>query len=266
MAFRAPAQYPGLLARRGSESLDPITIASIAVLMALGAMLYTSVGHAGASAYLAIMALFSVAPETMRPTALVLNILVASFTTYRFVRAGQFNGRLLVPFVVGAIPAAFLAGRSQLPGELYKPVVAAVLLAAAVRLLWPQPPKALAEPRPPQPWIAVLAGAAIGALSGLTGTGGGIFLSPLILLLGWEGARKTSGVSAAFILCVSISGLLGNLSSVGALPPELPFFLVAVAIGAAIGTQLGVSKLRPRRLLQALGVVLVIASAKIAFT
>jgi hypothetical protein len=232
--------------------------------MALGAMLYTSVGHAGASAYLAIMALFSVAPETMRPTALVLNILVASFTTYRFVRAGQFNGRLLLPFVIGAIPAAFLAGRAHLPGELYKPVVAAVLLLAAIRLLWPRPMRALAEPEQPRVWIALFAGAGIGTLSGLTGTGGGIFLSPLILLLGWEGARKTSGVSAAFILCVSISGLVGNLSSVGKLPPELPFFVVAVAIGALIGTRLGVSKLEPKRLLQALGVVLVIASAKIA--
>lgn len=246
--------------------MDPITIASIAVLMALGAMLYTSIGHAGASAYLAIMALFSVAPETMRPTALVLNILVASFTTYRFLRAGQFNGRLLVPFVIGAIPAAFLAGRAQPPGEFYKPVVAAVLFVAAVRLLWPRPMKALTEPRPPRAWIATLAGAGIGALSGLTGTGGGIFLSPLILLLGWEGVRKTSGVSAAFILCVSISGLVGNLSGVGKLPPELPFFVVAVAIGALIGTRLGVSKLEPTRLLQALGVVLVIAAAKIALT
>ena len=246
--------------------MDPTTIAAIAVLMMLGAALYTSVGHAGASAYLAIMALFSVAPTTMKPTALVLNILVASFATFRFVRAGQFNGKLLIPFVVGAVPAAFLAGRAHLPGEFYKPIVAVVLLAAAIRMLWPRPVKALVETKPPNTAVAVVSGAGIGVLSGLTGTGGGIFLSPLILLNGWEGARKTSGTAAAFILCVSISGLLGSLSSVGHLPPELPYFVVAVAIGAVIGTQLGVARLAPGRLIQALGVVLLIASAKLAFT
>lgn len=246
--------------------MDPMTIAYIAVLMGIGAMLYTAVGHAGASVYLAIMALFSVAPETMRPTALVLNIFVASFTAYRFIRAGQFNLKLLVPFVVGAVPMAFLAGRYHLPSHVYKPVVAVMLLLAAARLIWPAPLKALDTPTPPKLWIGLLAGAAIGTLSGLTGTGGGIFLSPLILLLGWEGARKTSGVAAAFILCVSISGLLGNLSSVGRLPPELPWFLAAVAIGAVIGTRLGIQKLAPGRLLQALGGVLTIAALKIALT
>lgn len=246
--------------------MDIQTVAMIAALMALGAMLYTSVGHAGASAYLAIMALFAVAPETMRPTALVLNVIVAGFATWRFVSAGQFSARLLIPFVVGAIPAAFLAGRLQLPGDIYRPVVAAVLLIAAVRLLWPRPIKEAHELKPPHVLVAVGAGAAIGALSGLTGTGGGIFLSPLILLMAWEGPRKTSGVSAAFILCVSISGLLGNLSSVGRLPAELPIFIVAVMIGAIVGTRVGISRLEPKRLMQALGVVLVIASAKLALS
>jgi hypothetical protein len=246
--------------------MDLTALIFMALLMGLGAMLYTSVGHAGASAYLAIMAIFAVEPEVMRPTALVLNIVVASLATYRFVRAGQFNGRLLIPFVVGAVPAAFIAGQLQLPGDVYRPAVAAVLLIAAVRLLWPRDIKALQNPQPPRLWIALASGAAIGTLSGLTGTGGGIFLSPLILFLGWEGARKTSGVSAAFILCVSISGLLGNLSSVGRLPPELPVFIGAVILGALVGTRVGVARLEPRRLLQALGVVLVIASAKLALS
>ena len=119
--------------------MDPTIIAAIAVLMMLGAALYTSVGHAGASAYLAIMALFSVAPTAMKPTALVLNILVASFSTFRFVRAGQFNGKLLIPFVIGAVPAAFFAGRAHLPGHFYKPIVAVLLLLAAIRMLWRRP-------------------------------------------------------------------------------------------------------------------------------
>ncbi len=246
--------------------MEPTTIIMIAVLMALGAMLYTSVGHAGASAYLAIMALFAVEPEVMRPTALVLNVLVASFATWRFVRAGQFNLGLLVPFVIGAVPCAFLAGRFPLAPEIYKPIVAFVLLLAGLRLLWPRPIKALENPVAPHPAIRVAAGAGIGTLSGLTGTGGGIFLSPLILLLGWETPRNTSGVSAAFILCVSLSGLLGSLSTVGRLPAELPWFVVAVAIGALIGTRIGISKVPNGRLLQLLGVVLLIASAKLALT
>lgn len=246
--------------------MDPTTIATIAVLMALAAGLYTSVGHAGASAYLAIMALFAVELEVMRPTALVLNVLVASFATYRFVRASRFNLGLLVPFVIGAVPCAFLAGRFPLAPEIYRPVLAALLFLAAVRLLWPKPIKALENPVAPHPAIRVLAGAGIGTLSGLTGTGGGIFLSPLILLLGWETPKNTSGVAAAFILCVSISGLLGSLSTVGRLPGELPWFVAAVAIGALVGTKVGVSQVPNARLLQLLGCVLLIAAAKLAFT
>jgi uncharacterized protein len=246
--------------------MDLTALILMAMLMGLGALLYTSVGHAGASAYLAIMAIFAVEPEVMRPTALVLNIVVASFATWRFVRAGQFNGRLLVPFVVGAVPAAFIAGQLELPGEVYRPVVAAILLLAAIRLLWPRPITALQDPRPPRLWVALLSGAAIGTLSGLTGTGGGIFLSPLILLLGWEGARRTSGVSAGFILCVSIAGLLGSLSGVGRLPPELPFLVGAVVLGAVVGTHVGIARLPPKGLLRALGAVLIVASAKLALS
>jgi uncharacterized membrane protein YfcA len=159
--------------------VEPTTILMIAVLMGMGAALYTSVGHAGASAYLAIMALFAVEPEVMRPTALVLNVLVASYATFRYVRAGRFNLSLLLPFVIVAIPCAFIAGRYPLPPELYRPVVAAVLFLAALRLLWPRPIAALGEPKPPHTGFRLLAGGAIGTLSGLTGTGGGIFLSPL---------------------------------------------------------------------------------------
>lgn len=246
--------------------MDPQTVLVIAGLMGVAALIYTAVGHAGASAYLAIMALFSVSPETMKPTALVLNIIVASYATFRYVRAGQFNWRLWLPFVLGAIPAAFVAGGLHIPGHYYRPLLGLCLLAAAVRLLWPRPFSKLETPRPPAAWICLLAGAAIGAVSGLTGTGGGIFLSPLILFLGWEGPRKTSGVAAAFILCVSISGLVGAVSSVGRLPPELPVYVVAVVVGALAGSQLGIATLQPKRILQALGVVLTIAAGKLLFT
>ena len=243
--------------------MDTNTVIIIAALMGLAAALYTSVGHAGASGYLAIMTLFAVAPATMRPTALVLNIIVASFTTFRFARAGLINWRLLLFFVLGAVPAAFIAGGITLPGHYYRPLVGVILWVAAVRLFWPRTLEALAQPSAPPLTVAVFSGAIIGTLSGLTGTGGGIFLSPLILFLGWETVRKTSGISAAFILCVSIAGLAGNLRSVGGLPPELPYFIGAVVIGALIGTQLGLSRLPANRLLQALGCVLVIAGGKL---
>jgi uncharacterized membrane protein YfcA len=246
--------------------MDTGTILMIAALMALAAALYTSVGHAGASGYLAIMALFAVAPETMRPTALVLNIIVASFTAFRFARAGQINWRLLLLFVMGAAPTAFVSGSITLPVYFYRPLVGAVLWLAAARLLWPGRLAVSDAPKPPALIVTILAGAAIGALSGLTGTGGGIFLSPLILFFGWETVRKTSGISAGFILCVSIAGLAGNLSSVGGLPSELPYFIGAVIMGALIGTQFGLSRLPATRLLQALGVVLLIAGAKLLFS
>lgn len=246
--------------------MDPTHIALIAVLMGLGAMLYTSVGHAGASAYLAIMALFGVAPETMRPTALVLNILVASFTSWRYIRAGQFDVRVAWPFIVGAVPLAFLGGAIQPSSHIYRPLVGAVLLIAAVRLLWPTPLTRQHNVASPALPTAMGTGAAIGLLSGITGTGGGIFLSPLLLLFGWTEVRRASGIAATFILANSLAGLAGNLTSVGHLPSALPWFLLAVATGAAIGTRLGISALPVARLIQALGVVLVIAGFKLILT
>lgn len=243
--------------------MDVQTIIFVAALMCVGAALYTAVGHAGASAYLAIMALFSVASETMRPTALVLNILVASFTAWRFIRAGQFDLRLALPFIAGAVPLAFLGGRISLPAEAYRPLVGVILLIAAARLLWPRPIERQQRITSPPVWAGIASGAGIGVLSGLTGTGGGIFLSPLLLFFGWSAPRRTSGISAVFILCNSIAGLAGNLTSVGRLPAELPYFLIAVAIGAVIGTTFGVSRLPTARLLQVLGVVLVIAGFKL---
>ncbi|UZK67444.1 sulfite exporter TauE/SafE family protein [Sphingomonas sp. M1-B02] len=246
--------------------MDGQTILLISALMALAAALYTSVGHAGASGYLAIMALFAVAPATMRPTALVLNIIVASLATYRFGGAGQVNWRMLAFFVIGAIPAAFVAGGITLPGHYYRPLVGVVLWIAAIRLFLPRKLVRLEAPRPPHPALMILSGAAVGALSGLTGTGGGIFLSPLILFFGWEAVRRTSGTAAGFILCVSIAGLAGNLASLGRLPDELAWFIAAVVLGAAIGTQFGVSRLPTGRLLQALGLVLLVAGAKLIFS
>lgn len=246
--------------------MDTQSLILIATLMGLGAMLYTSVGHAGASAYLAIMAMFGMTPDIMKPTALVLNILVASFTTWRFARTGQVDYRRALPFILGALPLAFLGGRYGLPTEFYRPLLGALLWVAALRLLWPTALRQQSQITKPPLWAGIGGGAGIGLLSGLTGTGGGIFLSPLLLFSGWAEPRRASGIAALFILCNSLAGLAGNLSSVGKLPFELPYFIAAVAVGALAGTSLGVARLPPARLLQLLGVVLVIAGVKLIFT
>src|SRR5690349_5999275 len=177
------------------------------------------------------MALFAVAPEVMKPTALALNLLVAGMGAWRYWRRGLTNGRLVLAFAITATPAAFFGGGIHLPAIYYKPLVGILLWAAAARLLWQ--PKHLAERETLAPplWLTFPAGAVLGLLAGLTGTGGGIFLSPLIILNAWEEPRRTSGVVAAFIFLNSVAGLTGNLASVGHLPRELPIFLAAVGAG-----------------------------------
>lgn len=246
--------------------MDPTTVVALALLFALAAALYSSVGHGGASAYIASMALFSVAPETMKPTALALNLLVAGFGAWRYWSRGLSNWKLLLAFAATATPAAFIGGGIHLPAIYYKPLVGILLWLAAARLLWK--PKALAErePHAPSLWITLPAGAVLGLLAGLTGTGGGIFLSPLIILMAWEEPRRTSGVVAAFIFLNSAAGLAGNVTSVGHLPSQLPIFLIAVAAGALLGTGLGVERLPRPWLLRTLGLVLSIAGAKLLFT
>ena len=234
----------------------------LACCLLLGSALYTTVGHAGASAYIAIMALFGVAPSVMRPTALVLNILVAAYASWRYVGAGLFRWRTIWPVLTSAIPAAFLGGSIQLPGQYYRPLVGVVLLAAAARLLWSKEPKAVQEPVDMPVGWGLLAGCGIGLLSGLTGTGGGIFLSPLILFAGWSDTRTASGVAAVFILCNSVAGLLGNLASVRSLPSDLPLLAAAALGGAVVGTMLGISQFANTTILKALGLVLVIAGLK----
>jgi hypothetical protein len=231
--------------------------------MALASALYTTVGHAGASAYLALMALFGVAPETMRPTALVLNIIVASFTMVRFWRAGFFRWRTLWPFLIGAIPLGFLGGAIVLPTQIYRPLVGLVLFVAAARFLRPQLFKKAPEVHDPPVLPGIACGAFIGLLSGLTGTGGGIFLSPLLLVMGWSETKIASGIAAVFIWCISIAGLAGNLSSVQALPDQLPIYVGAVMTGAFVGTTLGTSRLSADAVLKALGLVLVVAGLKL---
>ena len=245
--------------------MDQALVLALAFFAA--AVLYASVGHAGASAYLASMALVGVAPATMRPTALALNILVASIVTVRFQLAGQVRWRAVLPFLLGSVPFAFVGGALTLPPGVYKPLAGVVLLVAAGRLfLTAGRAAATEEPEPRVPPIpAVVSGAGIGFLSGLVGTGGGIFLTPLLLFARWSGARAAAGMSSAFILANSISGLAGNVASVQGLPAALPLWLGAVALGGLVGAELGTRRLGTAGLRRALAVVLVVASLKLIF-
>jgi uncharacterized membrane protein YfcA len=238
---------------------------TIAILFLVGAALYASVGHGGASSYLAVMGLFSLAPDVMKPTALALNILVASVATFKFYRAGLFSWRLFWPFAVASIPAAFVGGAVMLPTRWYKIVVGVVLLYAAVWMFRSALRPISKESHSPPLWAAVLAGLAIGFLSGLTGVGGGIFLSPLLLSMGWAETRATSGVAAPFILVNSIAGLLGHIASVSQLPPNVPVWGAAALIGGWIGASYGSKRAPVPVLRQLLSLVLVVAGVKLIF-
>jgi hypothetical protein len=246
--------------------IDPLLLA---VFFFAAAMLYASVGHAGASAYLAIMGLTGVAPDVARPTALALNIVVATFVTYRFWRGGFISARALAPFLLGSIPLAFLGGSLPVAPGLYKKLVGVVLLLAATGMAMTARRADRAETgharvrAPAGP--SVLIGAVIGLVSGLTGTGGGIFLSPVLLFAGWAETRAASGLAAPFILANSIAGLAGNFSRLASLPNTLPLWIVAVVVGAVIGSEIGNRRGRIAQLRAALSLVLVIAGLKLIF-
>lgn len=237
----------------------------IAILFFATAALYASVGHAGASGYLAVMGLFSFAPAVMKPTALALNILVALVATVQFYRAGLFSWSLFWPFAVVSIPAAFVGGAVTLPVRGYKILVGLVLLYAAVWMFRSarQLQSTIAPANPPALWVALPVGLVIGLLSGLTGVGGGIFLSPLILYMGWADTRRTSGVAAPFILVNSAAGMLGHLTGIAEIPSGIPIWGGAVLLGGWIGATYGSQRARPPVLRQLLSAVLVIAAFKL---
>lgn len=251
--------------------MNATEIVTLSLLILLAATLYSSVGHGGASGYLAAMALFGLAPAQMKPTALCLNILVASIATFRFYRAGCFSWTLFWPFAVASVPLAFIGGALTLPTTIYKQLVGLTLLYAAFRLFLFTRAKAndaaatTAETRTVPLSVAILLGALVGFLSGLTGVGGGIFLSPLLLLMGWADTRRTAGVSAAFILVNSIAGLLGNFTNLQMLPPALPYFALAAVVGGLAGSEFGSRRLANVTIRRLLAVVLVVAGIKMIF-
>lgn len=241
----------------------------LALLFFAVAVLYSSVGHAGASGYIAAMALLGFAPEQMRPTALALNLLVGGIGLFRFWRGGHVRWRNVLPFVLASAPAAFFAAQIKLPRESYSLLLGMVLLVAALgvfRSASRAERDDIESAGRRVPWLpGLLIGGSIGVLSGLTGTGGAIFLTPLLLFARWMPTREASGTSVAFVWINSLTGLAGLLHASGTLPPALPMWLVAVALGAVLGTQLGLRWMPVKALRHALGMVLVIAALKLMF-
>jgi uncharacterized membrane protein YfcA len=236
-------------------------LAALSAAAAVVALLYSSVGHAGASGYIAVMALFGLEPAVIKPTALVLNILVAAIATRQFRRAGYFDPALFWPFALAAVPFAFLGGYLTVPAAVFKKLVGLVLWFSAARLAFS--PRAAEGRRRPSIAASVLIGAGLGLLSGMTGTGGGIFLTPLLLLMGWADAKQAAGVSAPFILLNSAAGLSGNVLSTARLPlVALPLAAAAVA-GGIVGSTVGANRLSVRQVQACLAVVLAVAGAKL---
>ena len=230
------------------------------------ALLYSTVGHAGASGYLATMALLSFSPEVMKPTALALNIIVALVTTVRFAIAGHFSWRLFWPFAVASVPLAFLGGGMVVDTTIYKILVGIALVFAALHLTLRSSVATDDPERAAYPGLApsLAAGGGIGFLSGLTGVGGGIFLSPVLLILQWAGLRRTAAVAAAFILLNSIAGLTGYLHKGGAFPEHIAFWSAAVVAGGFIGSTLGATRFNSPVLRVLLGAMLAMAGLKMA--
>jgi uncharacterized membrane protein YfcA len=236
---------------------------ALAAAIFVVALLYSSVGHAGASGYIAVLTLFGFGVEVIRPTALTLNILVAAIGFIQWWRGGHFIWALFWPFALLSVPAAFLGGWIHVPAHYLKILIGLVLWFSAWRLLYrKEDPPDIARPARP---VAIASGAGIGFLSGLTGTGGGIFLTPLMLFCRWAKVKEAAAVSALFILLNSSSGLAGYVKSGRELSDFAWPLAVVVAIGGFIGSRLGSRHLPVRGIAVLLAVVLVIAGTKLVF-
>lgn len=244
-------------------NLDHTHLTFLIVGVAIVAFLYSSVGHAGASGYIAVMTLCGLSAQFIKPTALVLNILVACIGAFQFWRAGHFSWSLFWPFALLSVPAAYFGGYLHVPAATFKLLIGIVLLFSAARLFFRHgdPPEATPPTRP----IALGVGAGIGFLSGLTGTGGGIFLTPLVLFCQWARIKQAAAISALFILVNSIAGLTGYVTSGQPIPSFALTLAVVAIIAGTLGSYLGSRRFPARTISVLLATVLVVAGFKLIF-
>jgi len=238
--------------------------ALLLMMVCMMAMLYSSVGHGGASGYLAAMALFGLAPDVMKPAALTMNLFVASLVLVRLYRAHYFSWKIFLPIAMASMPMAFWGGTLTPDDSTFQYVVGAALLIASFTFFV----RIRNERECVEPTLAVSlpVGGVLGFVSGLTGVGGGIYLSPLLLWLRWTQMRSNAAIAAAFILVNSAAGLAGHMMTVNTWPDDIGWYVVVALLGAVIGSELAVRRLAPPVLRQLLGVVLVIAAVKMLLT
>ena len=235
------------------------------ILFGVVAFLFASVGHGGASGYLALMALLGLAPEGMRSTALALNLLVSATSFALFFRAGHFKWSLFWPFVLTSIPFSFLGGWWAVDSTVYKKVLGVILLVPVMRLVV-EPSKDLVDVRPSNLFVSLALGAVIGFLSGLIGIGGGVLLSPILLMLRWSDQKQTAAVSALFIFVNSAAGLAGQWAQGLVLHPAMGWLVVVAFLGGGLGSWLGAGVFSQRLLKWILAAVLLLASVKLLLT
>ena len=241
--------------------MEQMWIEGIAFLVV--AFLYASVGHGGASGYLALMALLNMSPLVMKPTALILNLIVSLVSFLSFYKARHFKSAMLWPLVITSIPAAYLGSIIPVSEPMYKKILAIVLLIAIIRMLL-KPPSVDKISTPKWIWLS-LAGAVIGLLSGMIGMGGGILLSPLLLMMGWATMQQTAAISAIFIFLNSASGMLGQLKKGIDLAPSMFIIIAFVLVGGWLGAYMGSSRFKTTQLKYILALVLLLAVSKLLF-
>lgn len=234
-------------------------------LLFLVAFLYASVGHGGASGYLALMAIWGIAPEVMKPTALLLNLFVSLTSFIQFYRGGHFRWKIFLPFAIASIPLAFLGGRVTVDVDIYKRILGVLLLIPIARFLF-FPNIKVSELKDANIPLSLVIGAVIGFLSGLIGIGGGIILSPVLLLLKWTDMKQTAAISAIFIFVNSLSGLAGQLTKGIQFSSDMYAYVAIAFVGGIFGAYFGSLKFKQTILKYLLAIVLMMAAYKLLFT
>lgn len=234
-------------------------------LLFLVAFLYASVGHGGASGYLALMAIYGMAPETMKPTALLLNLFVSLTSFIQYYRGKHFIWKIFLPLAIASVPLSFWGGTIQLEGSIYKKVLGILLIVPIIRFFFFKNVEQK-ELRESNPWLSLVIGGSIGFLSGMIGIGGGIILSPVLLLLKWTDQKQTAAISALFIFVNSLAGLAGQLTKGIHFSSEMFLYVIIAFAGGLGGAYFGSLRFNQNILKRILAMVLTFAAYKLLFT